>query len=117
MRPIARISAAVLIALHGAVALAEEGWTLLDGPGIQTALTGVTLDYPGAWQDFRETGRTLYNAGVDSWGYWQVQDDRYCSQWPPNAFWACYDVHQRGNEIRFTGAHDDVSIGVIQEAP
>jgi hypothetical protein len=32
----------------------------------------------------------LYSDGRDSWGYWRVEDDRYCSQWPPQQGWACY---------------------------
>lgn len=97
------------------IAAAQAEWRALDGAGISAALTGQVLDYEDAWQDFRASGRTLYNAGSDSWGYWQVQDNRYCSQWPPNALWACFDVDMRGDEIRFTGDFDDISVGVLRK--
>ena len=91
-----------------------QEWTALDGAEIAAALTGQVLDYETAWQSFRASGRTLYHAGQDSWGYWQVQGARYCSQWPPNALWSCYDVARRGPQIRFTGDFEDVSIGVLR---
>lgn len=78
-------------------------WVALRGEAIRTALEGRTLHYGTAWQDFRASGRTLYNAGRDSWGYWRVEDDSYCSQWPPSDLWACYGVEVRGDKLRFVG--------------
>lgn len=94
--------------MYAAVALpvcasAEENWTKLDSEGIQAALSGQTVDYDKAWQVFRPSGATLYNAGRDSWGKWDVRDDQYCSQWPPADGWACYDVEVDGKNVRFTG--------------
>jgi hypothetical protein len=43
-------------------------------------------------QSFSRTGRTGYNDGHLSWGYWDVRDDQYCSQWPPQQNWVCYDM-------------------------
>ncbi|MEX0279708.1 MAG: hypothetical protein AB3N13_00810, partial [Arenibacterium sp.] len=55
-------------------AVLAEDWVTLDGAGVQAALESRTLIYDsGAWQDFRASGRTLYNAGSDSWGYWGVR--------------------------------------------
>lgn len=88
-----------------------QTWQPLNGPAIRTALEGRTLVYASAWQDFRASGRTLYNAGADSWGYWRVEGNTYCSQWPPSDLWACYSVAQRGTDIRFTGPGGDTSIG------
>ena len=106
---------ALLFLLISGFAAQAETWERLDGAGIVAALQGAVIDYDGAWQDFRASGRTLYNAGADSWGYWQVQDDQYCSQWPPNALWACYDVDRDGRRIRFIGAFDDISVGALRE--
>lgn len=78
-------------------------------------LAGVTLDYDAAWQDFRASGRTLYNAGRDSWGNWRDQDGRYCSQWPPNADWACYDLARDGALVRFIDDRGHETVGVIRE--
>ena len=102
-----------LVLLVLATPLAAEDWVALSGAEIETALTGKKLQYAGAWQDFRASGRTLYNAGRDSWGYWAIRDDQYCSQWPPQALWDCYDVAAKGDQIRFIGAHNDVTDGVF----
>jgi len=77
-------------------------------------LAGLKLNYGEAWQDFRNTGRTLYNAGEDSWGYWREEGGRYCSQWPPGNEWTCYDVERNGNEIRFIDDSGQKTIGVIE---
>lgn len=88
---------------------AEEAWTRMDGDEIRQALTGRVLQYEIAWQDFRASGKTLYNAGADSWGNWQVRDDQYCSQWPPNDLWACYAMDRKGDALRFVGTGDDIT--------
>ncbi|MEP5151846.1 hypothetical protein [Planktotalea sp.] len=100
-----------------AAALAQENetWTALDGDQIKEVFVGVVLDYPNAWQDFRASGKTLYNAGEDSWGNWRVESDQYCSQWPPRDLWDCYDVARRGDDIRFTDAQGNHSIGTIRQ--
>ena len=90
-----------------------DDWRILTGAEIQAALTGKKLQYAEAWQDFRASGATLYNAGRDSWGYWAVRDDQYCSQWPPQALWACYDVAAKGDQIRFIGDFNDVTDGTF----
>ncbi len=96
-------------------ALAEEEWIPLSGPEIVTALTDRKLDYANAWQEFRASGRTLYNAGADSWGYWQVRGDQYCSQWPPSGLWDCYDMARKGDMLRFIGPHQDTTDGVYAD--
>ncbi|MEO1733028.1 MAG: hypothetical protein AAFR45_05280 [Pseudomonadota bacterium] len=79
-------------------------------------MTNKKLTYEsGAWQDFRASGRTLYNAGEDSWGYWGVRGDQYCSMWPPSDLWACYDMARSGDVIRFIGASGDVTDGRYSE--
>ncbi len=78
------------------------------------ALTGRALVYDGgATQDFRASGRTLYNAGEPSWGYWEVRNGRYCSQWPPSTDWDCYDltVSSDGTLVRFVDDWENESIG------
>lgn len=91
---------------------AADGFGLLDGPQIETALTDRALVYDdGATQDFRASGRTLYNAGRDSWGYWAVRGDQYCSQWPPTDGWYCYDVSQNGDVVRFIAEDGSFSVG------
>ncbi|MEM7238803.1 MAG: hypothetical protein AAF501_13410 [Pseudomonadota bacterium] len=71
-------------------ASAEEA--RLSGSAISDLLTGATVIGERTEQVFYESGRTLYNDGQDSWGYWRTQGDRYCSQWPPSESWVCYDM-------------------------
>ena len=73
-------------------ALAEQAMT---GDEIRAALQEATVitpreGRPDIRQVFYPSGRTLYNDGRDSWGYWDVRGDAYCSQWPPSPAWVCY---------------------------
>ena len=94
--------------------VAADTWTPLASDEITQALTGARVTYGTAWQEFRASGRTLYNAGQDSWGYWEARDDAYCSQWPPADGWACYKVERAGNRLRFIGDSGDVTEGAFE---
>ncbi|MEM9756750.1 MAG: hypothetical protein AAF914_12185, partial [Pseudomonadota bacterium] len=105
----------VLMVWVAAPAMAD-GWARLDDAGIAALLTDARVEYSAAWQEFRASGRTLYDAGQPSWGYWRVENGAYCSQWPPSADWACYAVEADGaGGVRFIGAAGDISEGVIVE--
>jgi hypothetical protein len=108
MRYVVLLMAVVLAGSAGA-----QEWRALLGPEIATALTGRTLKYETATQDFRTSGRTLYIAGGPSWGNWRVAGDQYCSQWPPGDAWACYDlqVDQSGLRLRFVSASGSITEG------
>ncbi|MEL6463332.1 MAG: hypothetical protein AAFQ58_00055 [Pseudomonadota bacterium] len=100
---------ALILGLFASPLTAEE-WHPMTGDDIRAALTGRTLAYPDTTQDFRESGRTLYiHKGRESWGYWRVEDDQYCSQWPPNDLWACYGMDRKGDMLRFVGERDDIT--------
>ncbi|WP_300029190.1 hypothetical protein [uncultured Roseobacter sp.] len=109
-----KVWAALLCFAAGGAALAE-GWTPMSGEDIGVALTDRKLQYTSAWQEFRASGRTLYNAGADSWGYWRVQGDQYRSQWPPSDLWACYDMQRSGDRLRFVGQGDDITEAVYAD--
>ncbi len=96
-------------------AQAEEAWSPLTGDEIRAALTDRKLQYANAWQEFRASGRTLYNSGQDSWGYWRVEDDKYCSTWPPSDLWACYAMARKGDMLRFIGETDDITDAVYAD--
>ena len=118
MRRIAHVNlVAALLGLFAAALMAgdDDNWRPLDAREIANALTGATLEYESAWQDFRASGKTLYNAGADSWGYWRAQDDQYCSQWPPRDLWDCYDVALNEDKVRFKSAYGDVSYGTFRK--
>jgi len=68
-----RIIAALVLA---AGPLWAQDWQALNGSEITAALTDRDLTYDNATQRFYASGRTLYNAGEDSWGYWAVRGDQ-----------------------------------------
>jgi hypothetical protein len=37
-------------------------------------------------------------------GQWKIEDDKYCSAWPPSNTWDCYDILQDGTTIVFLSA-------------
>ncbi len=85
-------------------ALANE--VILKGAEVKNLLTDVVLmgESSGqpASQIFQKSGATFYNAGgSQSQGAWKVEGDQYCSVWPPNPSWACYDVARDGDKVTF----------------
>ena len=102
--------------LFCATPVAAQDWVPLDGAGIAAALTDRVVAYENARQDFRASGRTLYSfGGRDSWGYWRVEGDLYCSQWPPSDLWTCYAVEVAGDRVRFVGDGDDITAGTYAD--
>lgn len=106
-----RIAVALAGLMMGPV-WAQE-WTALKGADVEAALNDVTLDYGDAKQVFYKSGRTLYDHGRPSWGYWAARGDQYCSQWPPADGWACYGLerHRDGRRLRFVSETGHVSEG------
>lgn len=82
-------------------AIADE--KKLTGPEITAALTDKVLTAKtDATQIFQKSGVTFYSEnGSQSQGSWKVEGDKYCSQWPPNQAWPCYDVLKDGTKITF----------------
>lgn len=110
-----RCFALLVLVLTAPPVWADQVWTPLTSDQIRTVLTDRKLQYENAWQEFRSSGRTLYNAGQDSWGYWRVEDDQYCSMWPPSDLWACYAMEQSGDRLRFVGERDDITEAVYAD--
>jgi hypothetical protein len=53
-------------------------------------------------QIFQKSGQTFYlDHGNSSQGTWKVENDKYCSQWPPSQSWSCYDVIRDSDAITF----------------
>lgn len=77
-------------------ALASEA--SLRGEEIRETLNGNTVvgvkDGQKWRQTFNSNGNTVYHAGSaqPSAGRWRVDGDRYCSTWPPQSRWTCYDM-------------------------
>ena len=106
---------AVLLALPLPVHSEEAPWLPMSGAEITAALTERTLRYSTSTQVFYASGRTLYDAGRPSWGYWRVEADQYCSQWPPSDLWACYKMDRRGDTVRFVGDSGDITEGAYAD--
>jgi hypothetical protein len=106
----------VMGALAAGPAWAED-WTAVSGAEIAAVLEETTLVYEDAKQVFYKLGRTLYDSGRPSWGYWAVRGDQYCSQWPPADGWACYGLerHRDADRVRFVSETGHVSEGAILE--
>ena len=95
---------------------AEGVWTTMSGEEIMVALKDKKLRYKDASQVFRASGKTLYTqGGRESLGEWRVEDNQYCSQWPPQGLWACYHMDRSGDKVRFIGTGDDITVGTYVE--
>ena len=98
-----RITLPFLLVIMSSNAFAAE---TLTGDEIRKVLSGVTLEGEShgapVQQVFQANGQTfeLVN-GSSSAGNWDVRDNRYCSVWPPNPSWSCYDVLLDGQTITF----------------
>lgn len=108
-------AAPLVLAAPPAMGEERPAWAAMSGAQITATLTGRRVQYATAWQEFRASGRTLYHSGADSWGYWAVRGDRYCSMWPPSDIWACYHMAQRGTQLRFIGAAGDTTDGRLAD--
>jgi hypothetical protein len=74
----------------------------LTGAEMQAILYDKILYGKDVEQIFQKSGATFYSAGgSQSQGNWKIDGEKYCSQWPPNEAWACYDITQDGNKITF----------------
>ena len=95
----------------------QAEWRVMNGDEISTALTDATLVYAAARQQFHASGRTLYDSGRPSWGYWEVRRDNYCSQWPPSNVWSCYAMERDSDSgaLRFIGERGDITEGRLAE--
>ena len=108
--------AAIACMIWPTIGVADGDWVTLDEAGIHAALDAQKLIYKSANQTFYVSGKTLYNqGGRPSWGNWRVQNDQYCSQWPPNDLWACFDLEKQGDQVRFVGFNGDITVAEYAE--
>lgn len=106
---------ALILALWPGV-LAAEDFQRLSGDEILSALVGKKLGYgDGIWQTFDGAMGTQYFSGRPSAGRWAVRNGQYCSVWPPSDLWACYDVLQSGDVIRFVDESGGATDGTNAE--
>ncbi len=92
----------ILLASILVICTAQAAETKLSGAEMQTILNDKILYGNDAEQIFQKSGVTFYSTGGNqSQGNWKIEDEKYCSQWPPNLAWSCYDITQDGNKITF----------------
>jgi hypothetical protein len=87
---------------------AEAGPVELTGPQIEEALNDTIL-VAGPSSDieqiFQKSGQTIYiDRGNSSQGTWFVENDHYCSLWPPGTSKSCFIVTRDGETITFISA-------------
>jgi hypothetical protein len=95
-----------LIASYFIVSSAFASEVILKSAEIKLILLDVVLQgensVPHFSQIFQKSGATFYNTGGgQSQGSWKVEGDQYCSVWPPNPTWACYNVARDGDKVTF----------------
>ena len=93
-----------------------EDWQRLTGPQITVALEQHVVRHDnGSEQVFSYGGLTRYRRGWLNEGHWRVTGDHYCSVWPPQTLWQCYDVATSadGRRVRFTDAQGRTALATI----
>ena len=89
----------------------------LSGAEIMAALSdhtfgGMREDGKSWEQVFQKSGVTFYTiGGAQSQGVWAVRGDQYCSQWPPNESWTCYEMAKNADTYSFISASGQKSSG------
>jgi hypothetical protein len=92
----------ILLASLLMMCAAHAAETKLTSAEMQNILSDKILYGKNVEQIFQKSGVTFYSAGGNqSQGNWKIDGEKYCSQWPPNQAWACYDIMQDGNKITF----------------
>jgi len=113
--PLITLALLTFFIAHPGSAAADEA--VLDEDAIRTVLAGNTVagvkDGQPWRQSFTATGQTTYYAGssAPSDGFWRIQDNAYCSKWPPFGGWACYemtgDLSASPQTVTFIGSGGD----------
>ena len=93
---------------------------LLTGEEIAELLPTIVAVGDQTSQIFSAAGATTYtDRGRASFGSWRVQDDKYCSQWPPAGGWSCYgvDFDAKTNTLIWIGAGGDRTVNQVEPKP
>jgi hypothetical protein len=84
----------------------------LDAAEIQVLLNDITLKSIDAEraveQVFQKSGATFtidIETKALSQGFWRLEGDKYCSQWPPSEHWSCYDVYGNDKIVVFVSSN------------
>ena len=83
----------------------------LDAAAIRELLSDTTYvssdDNRPTEQVFQASGATFtidVATKALSQGFWRIQDDKYCSVWPPSEHWSCYSVLKTDQGVVFVSS-------------
>ncbi len=100
----------VVLVVSTTISFAQE--RTLTGEEISNLLPTIKVKGESYTQTFTPKGLTTYiYDGRPSEGRWMIQDNQYCSTWPPNNAIECYDVlvDETQKSITWIGARNSVS--------
>ena len=104
------ITSILILLCSTAIGIAQE--QKLTGAEIEALLPNIKAKGENFTQVFTQKGLTTYTYdGRPSEGRWMVQDNQYCSTWPPNNAIECYDVlvDKTQKSITWIGAGNSAS--------
>lgn len=99
----------LVLCLYSNSAAAKE--TKLEGVALRDLLNDITLTTTENGrvieQVFQSSGATFtvdVKTKALSQGFWRLEGDKYCSQWPPSEHWSCYDVFENDLGVVFVSS-------------
>ena len=102
----------ILFCFWSLIATAQASEKRLDAETLKTLLSDITLSSTETGRDmqqvFRASGSTFIidtETGQQSQGFWKLQGDKYCSQWPPSENWECFDVYGNDQGVVFVSSY------------
>lgn len=84
----------------------------LDGPALRDLLNDITLTSTKTGRVMEQVfqpGGVTFTVDVEtkaqSQGFWRLEGDKYCSQWPPSEHWSCYEVFGNDQGVVFVSSN------------
>jgi hypothetical protein len=94
------------------IATAQAAEKKLDAETLKDLLGDITLSSTETGRDieqvFQSSGATFTidtETKQQSQGFWKLQGDKYCSQWPPSENWECFDVYGNDQGVVFVSSY------------
>jgi hypothetical protein len=94
------------------IATVQAAEIKLDAEALKSLLSDITLTSTESGrvieQVFQASGATFtidIETRQQSQGFWKLQGDKYCSQWPPSENWECFDVYGNDQGVAFVSSY------------
>jgi hypothetical protein len=94
------------------IATVQAAEIKLDAEALKSLLSDITLTSTESGrvieQVFQASGATFtidIETRQQSQGFWKLQGDKYCSQWPPSENWECFDVYGNDQGVTFVSSY------------